>query len=70
VRESQARRVQELTVKPVAPSCAVFGVPGYRMPNRCEVNPDLVRAARFEAGVSQGVARQGLDHLEVGARLA
>src|SRR2546430_10046342 len=67
--EAEPRSVQELALEAVPAATSVLGVAGHRVPDRGEVDPDLVRAPGLEACRGEGVGRQGLDHLEVGAGL-
>src|SRR3954451_13136514 len=68
--EAEPRGVQELALQAVPPPRAVFRVPGDGMPDRCEVDSDLVGAPGLQARMRQGVGPQRLDHLEVGSRLS
>ena len=68
--EAELGAVQELAREPVAPRVPVARIARDRMADRGEVGADLVRAAGLQARLDQGVGRQQLEHLEVGARLA
>ena len=68
--EGEPRGVQELALEPVPAARAVFAVARYGMPDRGEVNADLVGPARLQAGEHERVGRQALDDLEMGASLA
>ena len=69
---SKVRRVacRNWRSRPWRPAGAVLGVAGDRVVDGGEMDADLVGSAGIEAGSKQGVCRQQLDHLEVGARLA
>src|SRR5262245_4759164 len=68
--EGETVGVEERALEAVAALAAVCGVPDQRVIDRAEVGADLVRAAGLEAGLDQGLAREQLDHGEVGPRLA
>src|SRR5215212_3191708 len=69
--ERQAVGVQELPPQAEAAGGAVLGVAGNRMPDRLQVDTDLVRAPRLEGHPQQGriLAERAL-HREARARLA
>src|SRR5215213_1800341 len=70
VAEAQAGTVQELPPQPVSPGVPVARIAADGMADRGEVRADLVGAPGLQARLDQRVRLQGLDHSEVGARLA
>jgi hypothetical protein len=61
VLEAEPGAVEELASEAVASSLAVTGVPRHRVPDRREVDADLVGASRLQPGLDQRVVRQELD---------
>ena len=61
--------MEELALEAVAPRAAVGRVAGQRVADRGEVGADLVGAAGLQPRLQVALARQQLEHLEMGARL-
>ena len=72
MREGKCRCMQALPVEIFAVIClkacaasAVHGVTEQRMPERCHMHADLVRASRFQSALHQRKAAEALQHLVV-----
>ena len=62
--------MKELARKAVTAGAAVGRIPTHRVPDRLEMDPDLVGTPGLESHVGQGVMRQDLANLEVRPRFA